>query len=67
MKDTVYIINTARGPIIDEEALIVALKEGKIAGCGLGCYGNEPPSFSSLFFFNISLNGWWDIGFECFN
>lgn len=35
MKDTAYIINTARGPIIDEEELIRALEDGIIAGAGL--------------------------------
>lgn len=42
MKNTAYIINTARGPIIDEEAMIAALKEGKIAGCGLDVTETEP-------------------------
>ena len=42
MKNTAYIINTARGPIIDEEALIDALKLGEIAGAGLDVYKEEP-------------------------
>lgn len=42
MKETAYIINTARGPIIDEEAMISALKEGRIAGCGLDVTETEP-------------------------
>lgn len=43
MKKTAYIINTARGPIIQEEALYKALKNGWIAGAGLDVYTKEPP------------------------
>jgi D-3-phosphoglycerate dehydrogenase len=42
MKPTAYLINTARGAIIDEAALIKALKEKWIAGAGLDVYENEP-------------------------
>jgi len=42
MKPTAILINTARGPIIDEQTLISALKEHKIAGAGLDVYENEP-------------------------
>ncbi len=42
MKDTAIIINTGRGPIINEEALVTALREGQIAGAGLDVYENEP-------------------------
>jgi glyoxylate reductase len=42
MKPTAFVINTSRGPIIDEAALIRALKDKKIAGAGLDVYEHEP-------------------------
>lgn len=42
MQPTSYIVNTARGGIVDETALIQCIKEGKIAGAGLDVYENEP-------------------------
>ena len=42
MKPTAYLINTARGPIVDEEALLKVLQEKKIAGAGLDVFGTEP-------------------------
>jgi glyoxylate reductase len=42
MKPTAYIINTARGDICDEEALIGALQAGRIAGAGLDVFTHEP-------------------------
>ena len=42
MKPTAYLINTARGPIVDERALVQALIEKRIAGAGLDVYENEP-------------------------
>ncbi len=42
MKDSAILINTARGPIVDEEALIWAIKEKEIAGAGLDVYEHEP-------------------------
>jgi len=44
MKRTAYIINTSRGPVIKEEALVKALKEGWIAGAALDVYETEPPA-----------------------
>ena len=42
MKETAYLINTSRGPVVDEKALVEALKAKKIAGAGLDVYENEP-------------------------
>ena len=42
MKPTAYLINTSRGPVIDEEALVKALKEGWIAGAALDVFVEEP-------------------------
>jgi phosphoglycerate dehydrogenase-like enzyme len=42
MKSTAYLINTSRGQVVDEEALIAALREKTIAGAGLDVYNVEP-------------------------
>jgi glyoxylate reductase len=42
MKPTAYLINTSRGPVVDEQALLEALLNRKISGAGLDVYENEP-------------------------
>lgn len=49
MKKTAFLINTARGQIVDEKALIKALKTKKIAGCALDVFENEPRVSKELF------------------
>jgi D-3-phosphoglycerate dehydrogenase len=48
MKKGSYLINTARGGLVDEAALIAALKDGHLAGAGLDCQATEPPQGQSL-------------------
>jgi len=56
MKDGVFIINTSRGAVINEQALVDALKSGKVKGAGLDVYENEPEVHPDLINFpNVSL------------
>ena len=42
MKDSAYLVNVCRGPVVDEKALIDALNEGQIRGAGLDVFDQEP-------------------------
>jgi D-3-phosphoglycerate dehydrogenase / 2-oxoglutarate reductase len=52
VKPSVRIINAARGGIVDEHALAVALKEGRVAGAGIDVFSSEPCTDSPLFEFD---------------
>lgn len=56
MKDGVYLLNAARGGVINEEALLEAIESGKVAGAGLDVFKNEPaPAIKVLMNDKISL------------
>ncbi|ORX93307.1 D-3-phosphoglycerate dehydrogenase [Clohesyomyces aquaticus] len=56
MKDGSYLLNNARGTVVDIPALIEAMREGKIAGAALDVYPNEPGGNGD--YFNTDLNTW---------
>jgi D-3-phosphoglycerate dehydrogenase len=52
VKPSVHVINAARGGIVDENALAIAIKEGRVAGAGIDVFATEPCTSSPLFDFD---------------
>jgi phosphoglycerate dehydrogenase-like enzyme len=48
MKEGSYLVNTARGELVDSEALVEAIRSGKLAGAGLDCVAGEPVSADNV-------------------
>ncbi len=57
MKDGVYVVNVSRAALIDEEAMIKALREGKVSGYGTDVFLNEPPTPENSPVFREFLKG----------
>jgi glyoxylate reductase len=55
LKPTAFLVNTSRGPVVQEAALVAALEAGKIAGAGLDVYENEPLIHAGLKRTNVVL------------
>jgi D-3-phosphoglycerate dehydrogenase len=58
MKNSAYLINVARGGVVEEDALYKVLKEGKLAGAAVDVFEQEPPSKDNklLFLDNVILS-----------
>ncbi|MGH3387871.1 MAG: phosphoglycerate dehydrogenase [Actinomadura sp.] len=55
VKPSVRIVNAARGGIVDENALALALKDGRVAGAGIDVFSSEPCTDSPLFHFDTTV------------